>query len=77
MTDLICAEHFVDVGDGVTLHVVERRLREDRGPARAILMIPPTLATSALYDVRIEGDASTSALDRAARAGFVAFAVSY
>lgn len=79
MSELISFEHFVEVDDGVRLHVRERRLRDRRGPARALLAIPATLATNLLYDARVEGDldGSYNVLDRAARAGFVAFAVSY
>lgn len=76
-SDVTSSEHFVPVGDGARLHVIERRPSVARGPARALLMIPATLTTNALYDARVDGDPSYNVLDRAARAGFCAFSVSY
>lgn len=72
-------EHFVDVGDGVRLHVIERYSGQSlvRFPRRAMLMLPATLTTNELYDAQIEGDSSYSVMDRLAEAGFFAFSVSY
>jgi pimeloyl-ACP methyl ester carboxylesterase len=73
---VITREHRVDVGEGVRLHVVERRMSDER-PRRAMLLIPATLVTHALYDAVIDGDASYSAMDRVSRAGYAAFTVDY
>ena len=51
-------EHQVDVGNGVRLHVIERFSGRAavRFPRRAMLMIPPTLATNEVYSADVEGD---------------------
>ncbi|MFO7180630.1 MAG: alpha/beta hydrolase [Pseudomonadota bacterium] len=72
-------EHFVNVGQGVRLHVRERFSGRSvlRVPRRALLMIPPTLATNEIFDARVDGDLGYNALHRAAERGYFAFAVSY
>jgi pimeloyl-ACP methyl ester carboxylesterase len=69
----------VPVAPGVALHVIEKRTPGDLAehPRRALLMLPPTLATNAIYDLQVPGDASFDALGRAAREGYLAFAPSY
>ena len=76
---IFSAEHSVDVGGGVRLHVLERWSGRSltRFPHRAMLMIPATLTTNALYDAQIEGDGSYNTLDRMAREGWFAYSVSY
>ncbi|HLV64408.1 MAG TPA: alpha/beta hydrolase [Polyangiaceae bacterium] len=72
-------EHMVDVGNGVRLHVRERFSGRSvlRAPRRALLMIPPTLATNEIFDATVDGDLSYNALHRAAERGYFGFAVSY
>lgn len=72
-------EHRVNVGDGVSLHVLEKYSVRSLTvfPRRAILMLPPTLATNAIYDASVPGDDSFNALDRAAREGYFAYSLSY
>jgi pimeloyl-ACP methyl ester carboxylesterase len=72
-------EHQVDVGDGAVLRVVEKFSPTSvlRFPRRALLMLPGTLVTGDMYDIEVDDPVDFSALDRAARAGFFAFAVTY
>lgn len=70
-------EHSVEVGEDVTLHVVELRPRDERPEPRALVMIPATLVTNVLFDAETEGEPGLSALERAADAGFHAYALSY
>lgn len=72
-------EHFVDVGDGVQLHVLERFSGRAllRHPRRAVLMIPATLTNNDLYDAQVAGDPSYNALDTFAAEGWFAYSVSY
>lgn len=71
-------EHDLEVMPSVTLHVVEKfsplSLHHRR---RAILLLPPTLVTTAVYDASVPDHPEYNALDRLARAGFFAFAVDY
>lgn len=73
------SEHRVDVGSGVKLHVLERHSIRSLSlyPRRAILMLPPTLATNVIYDAQVPGDASYNALERAALEGYFAYSLSY
>lgn len=81
------SETMVRVADDVALHVIEKHTPRGlaASPRRALLMLPPTLATNAIYDAQVPGDGSTSpakssdfdALERAARKGYLAFAPSY
>jgi len=70
------AEHFLDVGDGATLHVVERWSDASlaREPRRAILMVTATLVTEAQWDSDVPGDPTFNSLDLAAEQGFFAYA---
>lgn len=72
-------EAMVPVADDVALHVIEKHTPRGLAshPRRALLMLPPTLATNAIYDAQVPGDASFDALGRAAREGYLAFAPSY
>lgn len=72
-------DHLIDVGDGATLHVIEKFSGRSllHVPRRGLLMITPTLVTNELYDADVPGDASYNALDRAAGQGYFAFAPSY
>ena len=72
-------EHQVDVGDGVRLHVLERFSGRAavRFPRRAMLMIPPTLATNEVYDADVSGDVTYNSLHQLASRGFFGFALSY
>ncbi len=72
-------EHLVTTPDGAELHILEKfTLRSVfTKPRRAILMLTPTFVTNGIYDATIEGDASYNALERMAKQGFFAFAVTY
>lgn len=72
-------EHDVDVGGGVTLHVVEKFSPASvlRFPRRALLMLPGTLVSNEMYDMDVDETPDFNALDRAALAGYFAFAVTY
>ncbi len=72
-------EHQVPVGNGVTLRVVEKFSPASvlALPRRAILMLPGTLVSGDMYDMYPDSEHDFNALDRAARAGFFAFAVTY
>lgn len=74
-------EHYVDVGGGVTLHVVEAFSFDSaaRRHPRALLMLPATLVTSDQWNPSVpsaDGD-SYNALIQAARRGFFAYSVTY
>lgn len=73
------SEHHVNVGQGVKLHVLAKHSVRALAtyPRRAILMLPPTLATNAMYDAAVPGDGSFNALERAAREGYFAYSLSY
>lgn len=73
------SEHQVNVGNGAKLHVIAKHSIRSLTvfPRRAILMLPPTLATNEIYDANVPGDPSFNALDRAAREGYFAYALSY
>ncbi|MEK7704005.1 MAG: hypothetical protein AAB426_03535 [Myxococcota bacterium] len=77
--DLTLDEHFVDVGDGVILHVVEYRPagRPQPGRARAVLMLTGTLVTNAQWTSDGGDGLEYNALAIAAAAGFNAFAATY
>ena len=69
----------VQISPDIQLDVIEKstpRARMARS-RRALLMLPPTLATNAIYDASPEGAPDFDALDRAACAGYFAFAPSY
>src|SRR5262245_31294231 len=72
-------EHWIDVGEGVRLHVIERFSGRSvlRFPHRALLMLPATLAANTYFDAEVEGDLSFNALHQAASRGFFGFAMSY
>lgn len=72
-------EHRIDVGDGAKLHLLEKHSIRSLSiyPRRAVLMLPPTLATNAIYDAQVPGDSSYNALERAALEGYFAFALSW
>jgi pimeloyl-ACP methyl ester carboxylesterase len=72
-------EHWINVGDGVTIHVIERFTGRSvlRLPHRALLMLPATLATNTYFDAAVGDDASYNALHQAASRGFFGFAMSY
>lgn len=72
-------EHWINVEDGVTIHVIERFSGRSllRFPHRALLMLPATLAANNYFDAEVEGDPSFNALHQAASRGFFGFAMSY
>jgi pimeloyl-ACP methyl ester carboxylesterase len=69
------ADHFVKISPDVTLHVVEKYTAsaEHRAHHRALLMLSGTLVSSIEFDL----PSPYNALDRAARAGYFAYAVDY
>jgi len=72
-------EHEVAVGDGAVLRVVEKFSPASvlRFPRRALVMLPGTLVTGEMYDMDVGEPSDFSGLDRAAEAGFFAYAVTY
>jgi pimeloyl-ACP methyl ester carboxylesterase len=72
-------EHDVDVGDGATLHVIKKVSPAGllRAPRRAALMLPGTLVTNEQWAIEIDGRHDFDALDRMAREGWIAYAVTY
>ncbi len=72
-------ERWLDAGDGVAIHVIERFSGRAvaRFPRRAILMLPATIAPNAWFDANIPGDPTYNALHQMARRGFFALAMSY
>lgn len=70
-------EHFVDVGDGVTLHVVEAVPESAVSPARAVLFVPATLVDQRIWNADVTPDGSYNAIVRAARQGFHAYTFSW
>jgi pimeloyl-ACP methyl ester carboxylesterase len=72
-------EHMFETSDGVELRVTERLSPASvlRLPRRAVLMMPGTLVTGDMYDIEVESGVDFSALDRAAREGYFAYAVTY
>ena len=72
-------EHYVPVGDGATLHVVEKFTLASIAtfPNRALLMLTGTLVTNKQYDTDVPGDESYDALVQAARQGYFAYSASY
>jgi pimeloyl-ACP methyl ester carboxylesterase len=72
-------EHAINVGDGVTIHVIERFSGRAllRFPHRALLMLPATLATNTYFDAEVGNDPSYNALRQVASRGFFGFAMSY
>lgn len=71
--------HYVDVGDGVSLHVIEKLTPRSvlRFPHRGMLMLPGTLVTNEMYDMDIEAAPDLNALEQMAREGYFAYAVTY
>jgi pimeloyl-ACP methyl ester carboxylesterase len=71
-------DHFIPVGNGVTLHVVEKLTARSvlRVPRRAMLMLTGTLVTNEQYDLDVDAE-GLNALDRAAQAGYFAFSATY
>lgn len=71
-------DHFIPVGDGVTLHVIEKLTARSvlRVPRRAMLMLTGTLVTNEQYDLQVDAE-GLNALDRAAQAGYFAFSATY
>jgi pimeloyl-ACP methyl ester carboxylesterase len=71
-------DHFISVGGGVKLHVVEKLTARSvlRVPRRAMLMLTGTLVTNEQYDLQVDAD-GLNALDRAAQAGYFAFSATY
>ncbi|HEY1955560.1 MAG TPA: alpha/beta fold hydrolase [Polyangiaceae bacterium] len=72
---VITVDHFVSVSNGVTLHVVEKYTDGcgHRPNHRALLMLSGTLVSSTEFNL----PDPYNALDRAARAGYYAYAVDY
>lgn len=77
---IITRDHFVTVSSGATIHVVEKYAasRHHRhGKRRAILMLPASLVTTALWDAQVPNAPEYNGLDRAARAGFYSYTLDY
>ena len=71
-------DHFISVGDGVQLHVIEKFTPRSvlRVPRRGLLMLTGTLVTNEQYDLQVDAE-GLNALDRAAREGYFAFSATY
>lgn len=76
---VVSVHHHVRISPDIVLDVIEESTPRDwtQRPRRALLMLPPTLATNAIYDASPAGAPDFNALDRAACAGFFAFSPSY
>ena len=76
---ILANHHYVTVSSGATLHVVEKYKPSSllHGRRRAVLMLPPTLATTALWDAEVPGRPEFNALDRAAKEGFISYTLDY
>jgi pimeloyl-ACP methyl ester carboxylesterase len=76
---IVTQEHFVQVSNGATLHVVEKYAGSalDRDPPKAVLMLPATLVTNLLWNASISGYPEYDGLERAARAGYFAYTLDY
>ncbi len=76
---LVAKQHFVRISHDVRLHVLERYTTASlvASSRRAVLLLPPTLATNAIYDAHVDGDPSYDAMDRIAKDGYFVFAPSY
>ena len=73
-------EHEIELDDGTVLRLTEKFTAASvlRLPRRALLMLPGTLVTGDMYDFEIgEDTVDFNALERAARQGFYAYAVTY
>ncbi|HSQ63790.1 MAG TPA: alpha/beta fold hydrolase [Polyangiaceae bacterium] len=76
---LLSKQHYVRVSDDVTLHVLEKYSVGSLAafPRRAVLMLPPTLATNAIYDAQVPADPTYDAMERIAKDGYFVFTPSY
>lgn len=76
---VVSVHHRVRIAPDIVLDVIEKSAPRDfrERPRRALLMLPPTLATNVIYDASPAGAPDFDALDRAACAGFFAFSPSY
>jgi pimeloyl-ACP methyl ester carboxylesterase len=73
-------EHMIELDDGAVLRLTEKFSTASvlRFPRRALLMMPGTLVSGDMYDIEAGDDpGSLNALERAAREGFYAYAVTY
>jgi hypothetical protein len=77
--DIITNDHFVTVSNGATLHVVEKYAAGalHGGRRHALLMLPATLVTSAMFNAAVPGHPEFNALERGARAGFISYTLDY
>lgn len=77
--DIITNDLYVTVSNGATLHVVEKYTARalHGGRRRAILMLPATLVTTALWNADVPGRPEFNALERAAQAGFISYTLDY
>lgn len=77
--DIITNDLFVTVSNGATLHVVEKYTAgaHHGGRRRAILMLPATLVTNAMWNAQVPGRPEFNGLERAARAGYVSYTLDY
>lgn len=72
-------EHCVEVSPGVSLFVVEkyRDAALDRSPRKAVLLMPPTLVTSTIWNSDVITGEGFNGIDRVADANVLAYSVDY
>ncbi len=76
---VITRDYDVSTQNGATIHVVEKFTPASvfQFPRRGVLMLPGTLVTGEIYNTTINGDASYNLMERAAREGYFAYALTY
>ena len=76
---LFIQEHMVETADGTLLRVTEAFSTASvlRLPRRAVFMLPGTLVTGDQWNMEVDATGDFSALQRAAREGYFAYAVTY
>lgn len=76
---IITEHHFINVPNGATLHVVEKRSQAalHRHHRRAILMLPATLVTNVIWNADVPGTNEYNGLERAAEEGFLSYTLDY
>jgi len=76
---VITRDYEVETDNGASIHVIEKFTPASvfQFPRRGVLMLPGTIVTGEIWNTTIDGDASYNALERAAREGYYAYALTY